>query len=281
MTPIYLIRDPEVYKQISIKGFDSFEDHKFIIDSEVDSLFGQTLFLMKGEKWRDMRATLSPAFTGSKMRLMFELLRECVVDSMQHFREINPDRKILSMEMRDVFARSSNDVIASCAFGLKVNSFKDRNNDFFEAGKRVSEMTSAKAFIKFVAQRLIPGVMIFFGIEYLDPDLKKFFSNMVLKNIETRRIQGIIRPDMIDMLMKTKSGVMSSHEEKETLSDGFATAIESSVGKSKVNRNWTDQELVSQVMDNEFMQHNHNCIIFLLIEITFLHVSVSCFSWPV
>lgn len=109
-------------------------------------------------------------------------------------------------------------------------------------------MTSPKAFIKLVAQRLIPSVMKFFRIEYLDADLKKFFSTMVLKNMETRRTQGIIRPDMIDMLMKTKSGVTLNEEEKEkeTLADGFATVLESNVGKSKVNRNWTDQELISQ-----------------------------------
>lgn len=29
------------------------------------------------QKWRDMRATLSPAFTGSKMRLMYEFIIEC------------------------------------------------------------------------------------------------------------------------------------------------------------------------------------------------------------
>lgn len=69
---------------------------------------------------------------------------------------------------------------------------------------------------------------------------------MVLKNIDVRREQGIIRPDMIDMLMKTKSGVTSFQEEKEMLTDGFATALESNIGKSKVNRNWTDQELISQ-----------------------------------
>lgn len=69
---------------------------------------------------------------------------------------------------------------------------------------------------------------------------------MVLENIEVRRTQGIMRPDMIDMLMKTKSGTVSYQEDKETLKDGFATVYESNVGKAKVNRNWTDQELISQ-----------------------------------
>lgn len=247
MTPTYLIRDAELFKHISIQEFDSFEDHKFIIDSEVDSLFGQTLFLMKGDKWRDMRATLSPAFTGSKMRLMFELLHECVADTMQHFQDINPGRGEFSVEMTDIFSRSGIDVISSCAFGLKINSFNDRNNKFYEIGKKVSNLTTFKAYVKFVAQRVVPGAMKFLRIEYLDADVKKFFSDMVLENIETRRKEGINRPDMIDILMKTKSGESFHHQkDKETLTDGFSTAFESNIKKSKTNRNWTDDELVSQ-----------------------------------
>lgn len=46
MTPLYLIRDPELFRQIAIKDFDSFEDHKFVIDAEIDSLIGNTVFMV-------------------------------------------------------------------------------------------------------------------------------------------------------------------------------------------------------------------------------------------
>lgn len=35
---------------------------------------------LHGEEWRQMRATLSPAFTGSKMRLMLDLVSDCADD---------------------------------------------------------------------------------------------------------------------------------------------------------------------------------------------------------
>lgn len=50
MRPIYVLRDPELYKQIAVKHFDSFVDHRFIIEPQMDSLVGNTLFLMRGEK---------------------------------------------------------------------------------------------------------------------------------------------------------------------------------------------------------------------------------------
>lgn len=61
------------------------------------------------------------------MRLMFQLLRECVVDAMQHFRDINPDGKVLSMEMRDVFARSvslDDSILFTCMYVIKANNFR-------------------------------------------------------------------------------------------------------------------------------------------------------------
>jgi cytochrome P450 family 9 len=68
-TPKYLIRDPEIFKQISVKDFESFEDREVFIKPEVDSLFGNSILCLRGKKWHDMRAILSPGFTG--MRQLF------------------------------------------------------------------------------------------------------------------------------------------------------------------------------------------------------------------
>lgn len=58
-----------------------------------------------------MRSTLSPAFTGSKMRQMFELVSECADDVVEHFAKQSSEGKI-NVEMKDFFSRYANDVIA-------------------------------------------------------------------------------------------------------------------------------------------------------------------------
>ncbi|XP_050684344.1 cytochrome P450 9e2-like isoform X2 [Leptidea sinapis] len=74
--PHLLIRDPDLIKQITVKDFDHFVDHKEFFPVEVEPLFGNSVFMMKGERWRDMRSTLSPAFTSSKMKLMMPFMTE-------------------------------------------------------------------------------------------------------------------------------------------------------------------------------------------------------------
>lgn len=56
--PVYCIRDPELIRQISIKDFDHFVNHRSKFDENVDRLFGRSLFILRDQKWRDMRSTL-------------------------------------------------------------------------------------------------------------------------------------------------------------------------------------------------------------------------------
>lgn len=41
--------------------------------------------LFLGDKWRDMRATLSPAFSSSKMKNMFGYIEQCAKNMSQFY----------------------------------------------------------------------------------------------------------------------------------------------------------------------------------------------------
>lgn len=49
-TPQYIIRDPEIVKQIAVKDFDFFEDHPVFADETIDKLWGNSLLFMKGKQ---------------------------------------------------------------------------------------------------------------------------------------------------------------------------------------------------------------------------------------
>lgn len=241
----------ELIKQIVIKDFDHFEDHRSFLDEKTDELFGSSLFLMKGEKWRDMRATLSPAFTGSKMRQMFELVSECADDMAKHFQKQASSGQKVVYEMKDLFSRYTNDVIASCAFGIKVNSLKDVENDFFMTGKRFMKFTDPKAMVKFLIIRAVPKLAKYFGIEFIDKEVSSFFRSMVIDTMDIREEKNIFRPDMINILMQVRKGTIQNQSADDKIvsndNDGFATVEESDIGKATViKRQWTDNEVVAQ-----------------------------------
>lgn len=111
-----------------MKDADHFIDHMPLMDRETNDLFGNCMIFLRGDKWRDMRSTLSPAFTGSKMRLMFKLMAECSEQMSAHFAQRSKRGEQISGDVKDMFSRCANDVIASCAIGVQVNSFKNPSN---------------------------------------------------------------------------------------------------------------------------------------------------------
>jgi len=247
-SPILAIRDPDVLKQIAVKDFDHFEDHPLFVSGGREDLFANSLFLLSGQKWRDMRATLSPAFTSSKMRQMFELVSECADEMAQYFVSEAKNGKQINQEMKELFSKYTNDVIATCAFGIKINSFKDPDNEFLATGKRFAGFEGLKTFIILIFMSIIPSLMRLLDIQIIDKTVRTFFRSMVLNNMGKREKEKIYRPDMINILMQVRKGNVEheSQVEEHGQADGFATVEESNVGKSVVKRKWNDNEIVAQ-----------------------------------
>lgn len=65
--------------------------------------------------------------------------------------------KDMQLEMKDMFTRYTNDVIASTAFGFKINSFKDKNNEFFTMGTKATNFSGFQ-FLKFQLHGSFPGL---------------------------------------------------------------------------------------------------------------------------
>ncbi|CAD0199579.1 unnamed protein product [Chrysodeixis includens] len=196
--PILMIRDPELIKNITIKDFDHFTDHREFFTEDSDPLFAGSLFLMKGEKWREMRNTLSPAFTGSKMKLMLPSMIENSHNVLEYLNEHQSEE----IDVDDLTHRYTNDVIASAGFGLQVNSFKNKNNEFFGIGSTIFEFDfKQRIFMMLNAQ--FPSLAKKLGTRLFPDKTYNFFRNIVTSTMEYRKKEKVTRPDMIQLLMET------------------------------------------------------------------------------
>jgi cytochrome P450 family 9 len=244
-TPIYMVRDPELLKQIAIKDFDHFSDHRMVFDEKVDPMFGNSLGAMSGSKWKDMRASISPVFTGSKMRQMFDCVSECGANMAKTLVKNGKQ----AHEMKDLFTRFTNDVIASSAFGIEVNSFNERANEFYTLGLKITNFRSFATSVKFIGYLMVPWLMSLFKVHLLDNEATQYFKKIILDNFRTRDTKNIVRNDLIQLLMQIKKGksLNTTDETKQPApSDGFATVEESDIGKKQIVRNWTEDELLAQ-----------------------------------
>ncbi|XP_075973602.1 uncharacterized protein LOC142974917 [Anticarsia gemmatalis] len=199
-TPIILIRDPEIIKSIVVKDFDHFTDHREFFSEELDPLFSGSLLLMKGERWRHMRTTLSPAFTASKMKFMYPFL----VDSSNNVMEYLNDHQGEIVDVDDVMRRYTNDVILSAGFGLQVNSIKDRDNEFYKVCRGIFDFNGKQRLILILAAQF-PEIAKRAGFRLFSDKIYSFFTNITTSTMEYRKKEKVERPDMIQLLLEAKT----------------------------------------------------------------------------
>ncbi|XP_058837423.1 cytochrome P450 9e2-like [Topomyia yanbarensis] len=250
--PFFVVRDPKLIKHIGIRDFDYFMDHRPIFgrsDSDhPDLVFAKSLFVLNEQKWKNMRITLSPAFTGSKMRQMFELVVECCESTATFYRDEWLSKGTAQVyEVKDVFSRYCNDVIATCAFGIKVDSFRNRENEFFCHGRDMFKFIGFKAMLRTFGHRYIPSVMSYLGIDFIEHYHNIYFSSIIKNAVSMREKQGIFRPDMVHLLMQARKGILK-HQHEKAQKEGFATVEESDIGKGVSSHSMSEVEMIAQCL---------------------------------
>ena len=200
--PVIVLRDPELIKSVTIKDFDSFVDHRSFIDASVDPLFGGNLFNLSKDRWRKNRYVLTPSFTSSKMKVIFQLMAENATNFVNYLDERKKeDNRMVNTKL--MFTMYANDVIANSAFGVSINTFKDPENDFYVYGKEASTIDAIMT-CKFFLARSFPKLMKFFGVRYVRAHVAKFFTDIVKMTVSMRDEKGISRPDVLQLMMDTR-----------------------------------------------------------------------------
>ncbi|XP_014477670.1 PREDICTED: cytochrome P450 9e2 [Dinoponera quadriceps] len=195
--PIIMLRDPELIKEILIKNFDSFPNRRGFVEIN-DPLSAKNLFSLRDQKWHDVRTLLSPAFTTSKLKAMFVLMSECAVDFTEFLSETSADKS--EIDMKDAFTKFTTDVIATCAFGIKVDTMRNPTNRFFIYGKEITNFQGVRG-IKFLTFKMFPKLAHFLGLKMISEKIVNFFKNIVETTIVSRDAENITRPDMIQLMM--------------------------------------------------------------------------------
>lgn len=242
-----LIRHPELIKQITVKDFDHFVDHNQILFEDAEPLFSKNLMSLRGERWKEMRATLSPSFTSRKMKAMFGIIMECAQTFVRHFQR--EDEQVVTVELKDIFTRLTNDIIASASFGIVCDSLKERDNEFYKMGKEATTFTGFWKVLSFFTMMAFPRLAKFLGIRFFSEKVSAFFKNLVVSNMEAREKNGIVRPDMIHLLMQARKGKLEHDRDNEVIDSGFAVIEESAIGKErKRNLQLTDDDITAQAL---------------------------------
>ncbi|XP_012535425.1 cytochrome P450 9e2-like [Monomorium pharaonis] len=259
-SPMFLLRDPDLIKSILVKNFEAFPNRKGFSDVN-DLLLTKNLLSLRGEKWRNVRALLSPFFTSSKTKMMFTLMSECAKDFGKFLSTLSEDK--CKMNMKDAFSKYTNDVIATCAYGIKINSMKDPTNKFYVYGKKSTDFSGSTVF-KFFFLRTFPTLGKIFKIKLINDYISNFFKDIVETTIATRDAEHITHPNVLQFMMDSRGKEGSREMDIDEMSaqafaffiGGFNTSSTMSFAAHEIAANPEVQVKLQQEIDKVLEESN-------------------------
>ncbi|XP_020281100.1 probable cytochrome P450 6a13 [Pseudomyrmex gracilis] len=207
--PNLVIADLDLVRIVLTKEFGSFHDRDKHSNEKTDPLSAH-LFFLTGKKWRNLRVKLTPTFTSGKLKQMFAVLKECGEEFVKSLEKLAETERCI--DIKEMFARYSTDVIMSVAFGIKTNCIDQPDNEVRYWGKKVFKISALRHSIFMFA----PQIARLFSISIFDKGVSNFFINMFRDNVEYRKTHNVVRHDFMNLLIQLmENGYVEPDEEKD------------------------------------------------------------------
>ncbi|XP_043597838.1 probable cytochrome P450 6a14 [Bombus pyrosoma] len=200
-SPLLIPNNLDMIKDVLIRDFSLFAERGFKVFDEKIEPIQQNLIMLEAERWRPLRAKLSPVFTSGKLKEMFPLIIECAEKLEKHLEKLA--QKDEPVECRELIAKFGIDSIGSCVFGLNMNALENENSEFFRMSKQIFAV-NVKQTIRDFCREFTPSLYKIIG-SYLQPkEINDFFLNLFIDTMKYRMDNNIIRPDFVHLLMELK-----------------------------------------------------------------------------
>ncbi|XP_041459303.1 cytochrome P450 3A14-like [Lytechinus variegatus] len=250
--PALAISDVDMLKEIMVKSFSSFAN-RWVVPLMSQDL-SDALFLTKDDHWKGIRNVVTPTFSAAKMKQMSPLVNECASTLMKHLKKGQELHGFI--EFKELIGAYAMDSIASCAFGLKIDSQENRYDPFVTHAKTAFEANAfASPLVLF--STLFPWtvpLLKYFDFNIINKTSTQFFSEIVKRTIVTRQESASSRKkiDYLQLLINSYEGKASNHTNDTTEDDGNpsdeAFAQRGLVNKTARKSTLNESEVISQAL---------------------------------
>ncbi|XP_036148779.1 probable cytochrome P450 6a20 [Monomorium pharaonis] len=208
--PILVIADLDLIRTVLTKEFTSFHDRGMYTNENIDPL-SANLFFLPGKKWRKLRAKITPTFTTGRIKQMFPILKKCSGKLLKNLE--SKAQMGESIEIKNILARYSIDVIMSTAFGIESNCIQDLSSDYFVQGKKIFKLNP----IWIALLMFMPKIMDLFSIPLIDKCISNFYINVFRENVKYRQTHNIIKNDFMNLLIQLMEKGYIDDDDNETI----------------------------------------------------------------
>ncbi|KAH6930969.1 hypothetical protein HPB50_021151 [Hyalomma asiaticum] len=130
---LLFVAEPKLVKQVLIDDFTSLPNRRTLDMNEplLDNMMSMASF----EVWQKVRKGSAPAFSAKVLRKMNAFIEECALATTEHLKKAASNEE--DIDVKQFFWDYALDVIAKCAFAMKLDSHSDPTNEFVTRSKQV------------------------------------------------------------------------------------------------------------------------------------------------
>ncbi|KHN73663.1 Cytochrome P450 3A31 [Toxocara canis] len=187
--PVFVTSDLDLLREVLVKQFNCFANREIRNITYNENHVGSKMMLvLKDQLWKDVRRTVTPAFSSAKMKNMMPLLEGCIVDLLNKC-DLVIDESNGEFEAKELCGNYTMDAIAKCAFGVNAGSQRG-DSPFANYARQILGFTFWDPRLLFIT--LFPNVARyienFTGHYVLNHEAQKYVVDAVRKVIKERRM---------------------------------------------------------------------------------------------
>lgn len=184
--PAIILLDPEMIMNVMIRDFNYFHD-RGVYYNERDDPLSANLFSFEGHKWKSMNNKLARSFTSDKMSMMFKTVLK-ISNTMQANLE-RGSRQCDIIDVKDISARYTIDVIGAIAFGIDCKSIQNPNSEFRLQVDKLYEPSVYRTIKTFVSTTFRSYAQTF-RLKVFNDESTKFFMDTVGEIVAARQLDN-------------------------------------------------------------------------------------------
>lgn len=202
-TPSLVITNLDLIKRILMDDFQSFSDRDQFFNAKDDPVSGH-LANLTGDKWKQLRGKLTPAFSCRQLKLLVPTFAEVGDELFKFMNEKFGSYNETVMEMKDLVSRYTIEGIGRSAFGIKCNCIVEENSEFLSYAKKSSSTLRHSTWMTSF-MTTFPVLARLLKMKYYYDDVSSFFTSLVRGTMKTREEVNYKCNDFMNILIDLKN----------------------------------------------------------------------------
>lgn len=212
--PVVLVTDLNVIRDVMVNQFCKFTNRSFYMNERDDPLSAM-LIAMKGERWRNLRTKMSPTFSVTSTRRMFETVHSVgqnLLAFVQRFVVTSEPFSSKNIAMRYIC-----DTIGLCGFGLECQALTQQDPYLLTIANNLFPIS--RFLMKFwLLAGTYPRLAHWLRLKAFPTFVTRYFRRVIEETVQYREDNNIKLNDFMNLMIDIKNrGCLTEDESGEVL----------------------------------------------------------------